>query len=80
MDPAIEAMRQGQAVIVVDDKDRENEGDVVLAAAQVTAELTALMARYTSGPICVGVDGPILDRLDLPHLSAGPSPTNTSLP
>lgn len=63
-------MRQGKAVIVVDDdEDRENEGDLIFAAAKATTELTALMVRYTSGFICVGVDGPILDRLDLPPMT-----------
>jgi 3,4-dihydroxy 2-butanone 4-phosphate synthase/GTP cyclohydrolase II len=73
MDPiesAIDAIRRGEAVIVVDDEDRENEGDLIFAASAATATMTAFMIRYTSGYICVGMDGSILDHLGLPPMTA----------
>lgn len=70
VEDAIEAMRLGRSVIVVDDEDRENEGDLIFAASKANAELATFMIRYTSGYICVGVDGPILDRLNLPPMTA----------
>ena len=72
MDPiesAIEAIRRGEAIIVVDDEDRENEGDLIFAASAATPALTAFMIRYTSGYICVGMDGEILDHLGLPPMT-----------
>ena len=72
MDPveeAIEAIRNGEAIIVVDDEDRENEGDMIFAASKATPELTAFMIRYTSGFICVGMEGKALDRLGLPPMT-----------
>lgn len=67
---AIEAFRSGRPVVVVDDEGPESEGDLILAAALATTENTAFMIRYTSGYICVGMDGQILDRLDLPLMTA----------
>jgi 3,4-dihydroxy 2-butanone 4-phosphate synthase/GTP cyclohydrolase II len=70
IEDAIEAIRSGGAVVVIDDEDRENEGDLIFAAAHATVELTAFMIRYTSGYICVGMDGVTLDRLGLPPMTA----------
>jgi 3,4-dihydroxy 2-butanone 4-phosphate synthase/GTP cyclohydrolase II len=70
IEDAIEAIRSGGAVVVIDDEDRENEGDLIFAAAHATSELTAFMIRYTSGYICVGMDGATLDRLGLPPMTA----------
>ena len=73
MDPvpaAIDAIRRGEAVVVVDDEDRENEGDLIFAAQRATPELTAFMIRHTSGYICVALTGPDLDRLGLPPMTA----------
>ncbi len=67
---AIAAIGRGESVIVVDDEDRENEGDLIFAGSKATADLTTFMIRYTSGYICVGIDGPILDRLNLPPMTA----------
>ncbi len=67
---AIEAIRLGRAVVVVDDEDRENEGDLIFAASAATAELVGFMIRYTSGYICVGMKGELLDRLGLPPMTA----------
>ncbi|MEW9527980.1 bifunctional 3,4-dihydroxy-2-butanone-4-phosphate synthase/GTP cyclohydrolase II [Microbispora sp. NPDC049125] len=63
---AIADIRDGRAVVVVDDENRENEGDLIFAAARATPELLAFMIRHTSGVICVGMEGPALDRLGLP--------------
>jgi len=68
IEAAIGAIAEGRAVIVVDDKDRENEGDLIFAAQKATPELVAFMVRYTSGYICVALTGEICDRLDLPPM------------
>ena len=49
IEDAIEAMRAGHSVVVVDDEDRENEGDLIFAANAATPELTGFMIRHTSG-------------------------------
>ena len=59
---AISAIAEGRAVVVVDDEDRENEGDLIFAAQRATPELTGFMIRHTSGYICVGMRGTDLDR------------------
>ena len=67
---AISAIAAGKPVVVVDDEDRENEGDLIFAAQRATAELTGFMIRHTSGYICVGMRGAELDRLGLPPMTA----------
>ena len=67
---AIADMAAGRPVLVVDDEDRENEGDIIFAAEKATPELIAFMVRYTSGVICVPMPGPDLDRLALPLMTA----------
>ena len=66
---AIAAIAAGEAVVVVDDEDRENEGDLIFAAQRATPELTGFMIRHTSGYICVGMTGADLDRLGLPPMT-----------
>jgi 3,4-dihydroxy 2-butanone 4-phosphate synthase/GTP cyclohydrolase II len=66
VETAIEAIGRGEFVLVVDDEDRENEGDLIMAAEKATAEHIAFMVRYTSGLICVPLTGDRLDELDLP--------------
>ena len=66
IEDAIEAMAQGSMVLVVDDEDRENEGDIILAAEHATTESIAFMVRHTSGMLCVALPGEELDRLELP--------------
>jgi 3,4-dihydroxy 2-butanone 4-phosphate synthase/GTP cyclohydrolase II len=66
---AVAAIRAGQPVVVVDDEDRENEGDLVFAAAKATPELVGFMIRYSSGVICVPMQGDELDRLKLPPMT-----------
>lgn len=70
IEQAIADIRAGKAVVVVDDENRENEGDLIFAAEKATPELVAFMIRYTSGYICVGADGEICDRLHLPAMVA----------
>ncbi|HEX7660886.1 MAG TPA: bifunctional 3,4-dihydroxy-2-butanone-4-phosphate synthase/GTP cyclohydrolase II [Pseudonocardiaceae bacterium] len=65
---AIADIAAGKPVIVVDNEDRENEGDLIFAAEKATPELVAFMIRHTSGYICVGLTAEICDRLDLPPM------------
>ena len=53
IEDAILAIREGKQVVVVDDEDRENEGDLILAGVKATPEAIGFMNRYTSGVICV---------------------------
>ncbi|WP_436527934.1 bifunctional 3,4-dihydroxy-2-butanone-4-phosphate synthase/GTP cyclohydrolase II [Actinoplanes sp. HUAS TT8] len=65
---AIAEIKAGRPVIVVDDEDRENEGDLIFAAEHATPELVAFMVRYTSGYICVPLPEAEADRLELPPM------------
>ncbi|MFT3662258.1 MAG: bifunctional 3,4-dihydroxy-2-butanone-4-phosphate synthase/GTP cyclohydrolase II [Gordonia sp. (in: high G+C Gram-positive bacteria)] len=65
---ALADIAAGKAVVVVDDEDRENEGDLIFAAEKATPELVAFMVRYTSGYICVPLESPDCDRLGLPPM------------
>ena len=67
---AIEDVARGRMVIVVDDADRENEGDLIVAAEKVTPETIAFMVRYTSGVICMPLMGERLDELHIPLMVA----------
>ncbi len=66
IEDAIVAIRAGKMIIVVDDEDRENEGDLTIAAEQVTPEAINFMARYGRGLICLSMTGERLDHLDIP--------------
>src|SRR5580692_7298027 len=66
---AIKDIADGRPVIVVDDADRENEGDIIFAASKATPELLAFMIRYSSGVICVPMRGADLDRLQIPLMT-----------
>ncbi len=70
VEDAVAAIRDGRPVVVVDDEDRENEGDLIFAAQKATPELTGFMIRWTSGYICVAMPGDDLDRLGLPPMTA----------
>ena len=70
IEQAVEQLRAGRPIVVIDDEERENEGDLIFAAALATPELTAFMIRHTSGYICVGMTGADLDRLELPPMAA----------
>jgi len=63
---AIRAIGRGDVVIVTDDEDRENEGDLIMAAGAVTTEKLAFFLEHTSGVICVALPGDRLDDLELP--------------
>ncbi len=65
---AIADIAAGWAVVVVDDEDRENEGDLIFAAEMATPELVSFMVRYSSGYICVPLTEDDCDRLDLPPM------------
>ena len=70
---AIEDIAAGRPVLVVDDENRENEGDIIFAAAAATPELLAFTIRHTSGVVCAPMRGEVLDRLHLPLMT----PQNT---
>jgi 3,4-dihydroxy 2-butanone 4-phosphate synthase/GTP cyclohydrolase II len=66
----IASVGRGEMVIMVDDQDRENEGDLIVAADAATPEQVGFMLRHTSGIICLSVTGERLDELDLPMMVA----------
>jgi len=66
---AVADIAAGRSVVVVDDEDRENEGDLVFAASKATPALLGFMIRWTSGFVCVAVEGATLDRLHIPLMT-----------
>ena len=66
---AVADIATGRPVVVVDDADRENEGDIIVAASKMTPSLMTFMIRHTSGVICVPLTGQDLDRLQLPLMT-----------
>jgi 3,4-dihydroxy 2-butanone 4-phosphate synthase/GTP cyclohydrolase II len=66
---AIADVAAGKAVVVVDDEDRENEGDIIFAASKATPELMAFTIRHSSGVICVPMPAAMLDRLEIPLMT-----------
>ena len=68
IEEAIEEYRQGRFVIIIDDQDRENEGDLTLPAQFVTAESINFMAKYARGLICMSMTAERVDRLGLPMM------------
>jgi 3,4-dihydroxy 2-butanone 4-phosphate synthase / GTP cyclohydrolase II len=73
IEDAIAEIAQGRMVVVVDDEDRENEGDLILAAEKVTPRHIAFMVRHCSGIICVPLEGARLEELNLPLMAPGDS-------
>jgi 3,4-dihydroxy 2-butanone 4-phosphate synthase/GTP cyclohydrolase II len=73
IEKAVAAIGRGEMVIVVDDEDRENEGDLIMAAEAATPDKIAFFLQHTSGLICAPMTGERLDELDLPLMVA----TNT---
>lgn len=65
---ALDTLRTGGMIIVVDDADRENEGDLIMAAESMTEEQMAFFIRYTGGVVCLPLSNDIADKLDLPHM------------
>ncbi|MGN6250938.1 MAG: bifunctional 3,4-dihydroxy-2-butanone-4-phosphate synthase/GTP cyclohydrolase II [Marmoricola sp.] len=69
VEDAIADIAAGRAVVVVDDEDRENEGDIIFAASKATPELMAFTIRHSSGVICVPMPAAMLDRLEIPLMT-----------
>ena len=69
VEEAIADIAAGKAVVVVDDEDRENEGDIIFAASKATPELMAFTIRHSSGVICVPMPADMLDRLEIPLMT-----------
>jgi 3,4-dihydroxy 2-butanone 4-phosphate synthase/GTP cyclohydrolase II len=70
IEQAVAAFARGELIVVVDDEDRENEGDLIMAAEHATPERSAFMVRHTSGVLCVSMPADRLDALDLPLMVA----------
>src|SRR5205085_8612453 len=70
VDAVIEAFAQGEIVVVTDDDDRENEGDLIVAAVHATPEKMAFIVRHTCGIVCAPVTGEIARRLHLAPMVA----------
>jgi 3,4-dihydroxy 2-butanone 4-phosphate synthase/GTP cyclohydrolase II len=68
VEDALTVLRSGKMLVVVDSEDRENEGDVVIAAEFITPEAVNFMETHARGWICVSLDGPRLDALELPMM------------
>src|SRR5687768_11367501 len=66
IEEAVAAVRRGEMIIVVDDEDRENEGDLTIAAEKVTPEVINFMAKFGRGLICLAMTGERLDELQIP--------------
>ena len=63
---ALEDLKQGKMIILVDDEDRENEGDLTMAAEKINPEAINFMAKYARGLICLSLHPDIVERLKLP--------------
>ncbi|MGD8270096.1 MAG: bifunctional 3,4-dihydroxy-2-butanone-4-phosphate synthase/GTP cyclohydrolase II [Desulfobacterales bacterium] len=68
IEKAIEEIKAGRMVILVDDEDRENEGDLCMAAEKVTPEAINFMAKYGRGLVCLAMSNAMIDKLDLPMM------------
>ncbi len=68
VDEIVADLKAGRMVIIIDDEDRENEGDLIMAAERATPEAVAFMIRHTSGIICVPMEEELLARLELPQM------------
>src|SRR5690349_24757427 len=79
IEEAIEAIRDGQMIIVVDDEDRENEGDLTIAAEKITPAIINFMATHGRGQICLSMTGQRLDELEIPlAVNANTTPFGTA--
>src|SRR5438552_5415538 len=68
IEQALEAIAAGGMVVVVDDEDRENEGDIIMAAEFATPQAMAFMVRWTSGVLCVALPSETLQALEIPMM------------
>lgn len=79
IESTIASFRSGAPIVVLDDEDRENEGDLILAAEDATPEKMAFMIRYTSGLICTPIPADLAAKLDLPQMvTANEDPKRTA--
>ena len=79
VEEAIKAIADGEMVVVVDDDDRENEGDLIAAAAKITPEQMAFMVRHTSGIVCTPITAEDAKRLKLdPMVALNDAPMGTA--
>jgi 3,4-dihydroxy 2-butanone 4-phosphate synthase/GTP cyclohydrolase II len=80
IEDAVEAIRQGRMIIVIDDEDRENEGDLTIAAEKVTPDVVNFMAKHGRGQICLSMTGERLDELEIPlAVNSNTTPFSTAL-
>ena len=73
---AIQAFQQGNGVLVLDDEDRENEGDLIFPAETITPEQMAKLIRYGSGIVCLCITDELCQQLDLPPMVANNTSVN----
>src|SRR5258706_11938224 len=79
IEDAVDSVRDGKMIIIVDDADRENEGDLTIAAEKVTPETINFMARHGRGQICLSMTGARLDELEIPlAVVSNTTPFNTA--
>jgi len=79
VEEAIKAIANGEMIVVVDDDDRENEGDLIMAASKATPEKTGFIIRHTSGIVCAPVTQEIAEKLHLePMVSSNDAPLSTA--
>jgi 3,4-dihydroxy 2-butanone 4-phosphate synthase/GTP cyclohydrolase II len=79
IEEAIEDIRQGKMIVLVDDEDRENEGDLAMAAERITPEAVNFMARFGRGLICLALAPDLVEKLQLrPMVRDNQSPFNTA--
>jgi 3,4-dihydroxy 2-butanone 4-phosphate synthase/GTP cyclohydrolase II len=79
IEDVLEDLRNGKMIILVDDEDRENEGDLTIAAEKITPEAINFMAKYGRGLICLSLDHQLVEKLKLPLMvSDNRSPFNTA--
>ncbi len=69
IEEAVKAIKNGEMIILVDDEDRENEGDITIAAEHVTPEIINFMVTHARGLVCLALSGEMVDRLDLPLMA-----------
>lgn len=74
IEEGIEAIKNGEMVVIVDDEDRENEGDIMCAAEKVTPEMINFMAKFARGLVCTPVENGISERLNFHPMVAGADP------
>jgi len=79
IEDVLEDLKDGKMIILVDDEDRENEGDLTMAAEKVTPEAVNFMAKYGRGLICLSLEPELVERLNLPLMvDDNKSPFNTA--